>query len=139
MNVETYSLSEAAKAAQVDAKVLRRWMTNGAVRLRGPDRHSTGSGVYCGLSRRRAIQAAIMRRLLSAASTAALMFSDTGQTGRSPGELFSQGKTVLAITDSGATVQNLQYDTSLADISNGSASIILIDLDRVVAQVDAAL
>jgi hypothetical protein len=74
----------------------------------------------------------------STASAAALEFSDEGQTGRSPGELFEHGKTLLIIGPEGATVKNVFFDASWADVSS-SVCAISVDLSRVVQQVDAVL
>lgn len=142
---ETYPLNIAAKAAGTKIKKLRSRLDHGSIELRGCDRKSSGSGDWVGLSRNRILQIAIIESLtgigvaLSAASEAALKFTDEGQTGRSPGQLFDHGKAVLLITPDGTTVKNIFSDTSFSDVSNCSACVISVDLSRVVEQVDNAL
>jgi hypothetical protein len=146
MNVNaTYPLNVAARAAQMKEREFRRHVNNGFVKLQGYDRKPSGSGDRAGYSRRRILQAAIMKRVTglglpaSIASAAALQFSDVGQTGRAAGDLFEHGKTLLIICHDGATVQNSLFDASLADVSRRGASLIIADLNKIVDQVDAAL
>src|ERR1700676_534668 len=116
--VQTYPLHVAAKAARFKPREFRRQVNNGFFRLQGCDRASSGSGDHIGYSRRRVLQAATTKWLtdlgvsISTASTAARKFSDEGQTGRNPGELFKHGKTVLLVKPDGATVKNIFFDTS---------------------------
>jgi hypothetical protein len=58
--------------------------------------------------------------------------------GRAPGESFEHGKTTLVIGPEVATVKNIFSDTSLTDISD-DASCIIVDLNKIVEQVDAVL
>jgi hypothetical protein len=105
---------------------------------------SNGSGDPAGLSRRRILQLAIIRHLtsagvaLAAASAAALTFSDVGQTGRAAGDLFPTGKTLLVLSDMPSVVVNSDFDASLASLSGG-ISLIVVDLNKIVSQVDIAL
>jgi hypothetical protein len=116
----------------------------GIVKLTGCDRKSNGSGDPPGLSRNRIIQLAIIRHATAAgialakASAAALQFSDAGQTGRRAGELFATGKTLLILSDKLPVVINSDFDSNLASLSGG-ISIIVVDLNKIVDQVDAAL
>ena len=97
------------------------------------------------MSRNRILQIAIIESLtgigvaLSAASEAALKFTDEGQAGRSPGELFEHGKTVLVIGPDGTTVKNVFFDASLADVSKRAFCVITVDLNKVVEMVDSTL
>jgi hypothetical protein len=75
---------------------------------------------------------------ISTASAAALKFSDEGQTGRAPGEVFQHGRTWLLIGPEGATVKSIFADTSLIDISDNTACTI-VDLNKVVELVDTVL
>jgi hypothetical protein len=142
---ETYPLNVAAKAAGTNTKKLRSRLDHGSIKLRGSDRKSTGSGDWVGLSRNRILQIAIIETLtgigvtLSAASTAALTFTDEGQASRSPGELFEHGKTVLVIAPDGTTVKNVFFDASLADVSKRAKCAITVDLNKVAELVDATL
>jgi hypothetical protein len=145
MNVDaTYPLSIAAKAAGFTERQIRRKRENGFLPLQRCDKPSTGSGDYAGYSRNRILQAAVMRWLAavnvpaSTASDAALKFSDEAQTGRGASECFAHGRTILAITDDGVSVLNVGYGDVLEDI-NRSVCTVLIDLNRVSAQVDEIL
>jgi hypothetical protein len=140
-----YPMAIAAKAANIPPKKQRRWLDTGVVPLRSNDRKAHGSGNYCGFSRNRVLQTAITQHLLSigvslsTAAKAALQFSDFGQTGRAAGELFQHGKTLLVIGPDGTTVQNALFDASLADLSRRGVSFIIVDLNKIVAQIDATL
>ncbi len=146
MNVgKTYPLHLAAKAAQYKEREFRRQVTNGFFKLQGCDRASTGSGDHIGYSRRRVEQAATTKWLtnlgvsISTASDAALKFSDEGQTGRAPGELFEHGKTILVIGPDGATVKNFFFDAAFTDVNNRAVCAVTVDLNKVVEQIDAVL
>jgi len=145
MNVgKTYPLHIAAEAAKYKEREFRRQVSNGFFELHGCDRASTGSGDHIGYSRRRVLQAATTKWLtnlgvsISTASDASLKFSDEGQTGRAPGELFKHGKTILVIGPEGATIRNIFSDTSLTDISDNAACAI-VNLNKVVESVDTVL
>jgi hypothetical protein len=146
MHVEkTYPLHVAAKAARYKEREFRRQVNNGFFRLQGCDRASSGSGDFAGYSRRRVLQAATTKCLtdlgvkISTASAAARKFSDEGQTGRAPSELFEHGKTVLVIGPGSTTVQNIFFDASLADVSKRAVSAVTVDLNQVAQQVDATI
>ena len=146
MNVgKTYPLHLAAKAAQYKEREFRRQVNNGFFKLQGCDRASAGSGDHIGYSRRRVLQAATTKWptnlgvSISTASPAALRFSDEGQTGRAPGELFEHGKTILVIGPDGATVKNVAFDASLAEVSKRDVCTITVHLDKVVEQIEAVL
>ena len=148
MSVEkTCLLHDAATAARFKPREFRRQVNNGFFELQGCDRAPSGSGDHAGYSRRRILQAATTKWLtdlgvsISKASTAAFKFSDEGQTGRAPGELFQHGKTILVMAPEpeGAHVKNFFFDASLSDISERRVSVILVDLNKVVDQVDSVL
>jgi len=141
----TWPLRTVAHAAQMKPRALRQWLDTKVMKLRGNDRKSTGPGNHCGLSRQRAYQAAIVQHLnrhgvsVSSAAKAAFEFSDCGNMGRAPGEVFEHGKTwLLIIGPDSAIVKNIFDDTSLIDISDNAACII-VDLNKIVEQVDAVL
>jgi hypothetical protein len=142
--VTTYPLRVAAKAAQIPTTTYRRWMDTKVVPLRSNDVNPGGSGQYCGLSRARILQAAITAASLksgvslSTAAKAALQFTDCGSAGREPGGLFEHGKTVLVIGPEGATIRNVAFDASMADVSHGVCTIT-VDLNRIVESVDSTL
>jgi hypothetical protein len=142
MGVETFPLHVAAAAAQFTPKEFRRQVNNGPLKLQGCDRGSSGSGDPIGYSRRRILQAAITKRLTplgvspSAAARAAFQFSDEGQTGRRPGELFPNGKTLLLVSPEGATVKSVLYDAPHTDVTDRAVAAITIDLNRVAQEVD---
>ena len=144
-SASTWRLSAAAPAADMKPRQLRQCFETGALKLSGKDQKSSGSGSYAGLSKPRVYQAAIMKHLhrsglsIPHAARAAFEFSNVGNIDRAPGELFAHGKTVLLITPNGTTVKNIFSDTSFSDVSNGSACVITVDLNRVVEQVDTLL
>jgi hypothetical protein len=113
--------------------------------LRGNDRQSTGSGDHCGLSRRRAYQAAITQTLnrhgvsVSRAARAASLFTDEAQQGRSPGELFPEGRTFLILRKDGPVVVKADYDATFSDLASYHDSMVAIDLKQIVQRVDSIL
>jgi hypothetical protein len=146
MNVaDTYPLAIAARAAGTTTKKLRSRMDHGSIELRGCDRKSTGSGNWVGLSRNRIVEIATVEALTSSgisvsyAADCAAEFSDTGNAGRAPGELFKCGKTVLVTTSDGASVHNVFHDTLLTDLMKHGACATILDLNRIVESVDAIL
>jgi hypothetical protein len=146
MNVETtYPLGIAALAAQITPRKFRRWSET-VMPLRSNDVKAEGSGVYCGWSRNRVLQAAITQSLLKGgaslynAAQAALQFSDQSNLTRPAGELFPMGKTYLVFgSDSPATVVNLDFDVRFSDLASRGASVTRVDLNAIVDQVDAVL
>src|ERR1700694_4618822 len=109
-SASTLPLRIVAQAAEMNPRALRQWFGTGVLKLRGNDRKSTGSGDHCGLSRRRAYQAAITqacnlhRVSVSYAARAASLFTDEAQPDRPPGELFSDGRTFLVFRKEGPVV-----------------------------------
>ncbi len=75
----------------------------------------------------------------STASAAALKFTDEAQTGRTAGQLFERGKTILIITPDGAAVRNVFFDATLADATDRSVCAITLDMNKVVERVAAIL
>ena len=142
--IKTWPISTAAGAAGMQARATRQWFSTGVLKLTGIDRPSTGTGDHCGLSLRRILQVGITRKLnklgvsVSAAAHAAAVFTDEGQTGRHPGELFPCGKTYLLTGPSGTLVRNGFHDTPIADLSNDGACIVL-EVNRVVDHVNSVL
>jgi hypothetical protein len=145
MNVtETYPLAVAAKAAGTTKKKVRSRIDHGSIELRGCDRKSSGSGNWVGLSRNRIVEIATVEVMTSSgisvsyAADWAKEFSDTGNHGRAPGELYPCGKTILVVTTDGAFVRNVFHDALLTDLMT-SACTTIVDLNRIVDQVDSIL
>ncbi len=143
-NASTWRLRDAARAAEMDTRALRQAFEIRALKLSGKDKKSSGSGSYIGLSRPRVDQAAVMKHLnrlglsIPHAARLAFEFSDIGNVGRAPGVLYDHGKTLLVVTQDGATVKNGFHDTSFSDVSNSECAII-VDLNKIVEQVDKVL
>jgi hypothetical protein len=144
-SARTWRLRDVAQAAEMKPRALRQGFEIGALKLSGNDKRSTGSGSYVSLSKHRAYQAATMKHLhriglsIPHAARAAFEFSDVGNIGRAPGELFGHSKTVLVVTPEDTTVKNIFSDTTLSDVSNCSACFITVDLNKVVEHVNAVL
>src|ERR1700681_4623748 len=106
----TWPLRVVAQAADMKPRALRQCFEIGALKLSGQDRRSTGSGSNIGLSKPRAYQAAVTKHLnrlglsIPVAARMAFEFSDIGNIGRAPGNLFDHGKTLLIVGPKGATV-----------------------------------
>jgi hypothetical protein len=140
----TYSIGVAAEAARTIPRKIRNLIDTNVTPLRANDLKAQGSGSRIGLSRNRILQIAEIVVLLksgvslSNAAKAALQFSDRASTGREAGELYEHGKSVLVIGPEGATVKNILYDATLADVSHGVCTIT-VDLNRIVESVDSTL
>jgi hypothetical protein len=120
-SAKTWPLQTVARAADVDPSCLRQWFGTGTLHLRGNDKKSTGTGHKVGLSRERAIEAAIVQQLnrhgvmVSRGANAAFEF-----TINSNAELFPLGKTILTIGPDGAAVRNVDHTAPfhISSISN---------------------
>jgi hypothetical protein len=141
----TYQTSEAARAANMPQRKLRQLIDRQIAPLRGNDVKPNGSGNYCRLSRNRVIQVAIIGRLtnvgvgVSKAAEAALQFSDVGDWVRPPSEVFPIGKTLLVLVPhSPPAVTNSSYEANVGGLLESGAAVV-VDLNRIVADVDAAL
>lgn len=114
------------------------------LQYRSDDKHSMGTGVRSGLSRPRIIEATIVRLLgrygvpASRAGRASFEFTLNGNNGRSACELFPIGKTALVVRQNDAVVVNVDPDARVSDLSNNGVAIV-VDLNAIVAKVDAAL
>ena len=144
-SANTWPLRTVAHAADMKPRALRQWFDTGVLKLRGNDRKSTGSGHHCGISRRRALQAAITqtcnrhRMSVSYAARAASLFTDEAQPDRPPGELFSDARTFLVFRKDGPVVVKADYDASFSDLSGYHDSVVAIDLKQIVQRVDSIL
>jgi hypothetical protein len=144
-SASTWPLRTVALAAEMKPRALRQWFETSVITLQGNDRKSTGPGDHCGLSRQRAYQAAIVQHLnrlgmtVSRAAAAAFQFSDRGNSGRQPGELFQHGKTILVVGSEGAIVKTVFFDVTLSDATDRAIAAIVIDINKVVAFVDSVL
>jgi hypothetical protein len=143
-SASTWPLRTVSRAADVDSRTLRQWFGTGILHLRGSDKKSTGTGHKVGLSSLRAYEAKIVQQLRrydvapSRAANAAFEFTINGGAGRVAGQLFPLGKTVLVLSPTGAEVANLDFDARLSDLSSNGVAIV-VDLNKVVADVDAVL
>ena len=142
--IHTWPPSEAAHAARINVRALRQWAITGVLPLLKNDRKSKGAGDHSGYSLPRVVQAAITRHLdllnvsVSFAAKAAFEFTDRGNTGRQPGELFAVGKTILLITPDGGTVHNIFANTAHSDVCS-SETVLAVDVNKIVAQVNNSL
>ncbi len=142
--MRVYPLRVAAAAAQITTGDFRHSIDNGTFKLQGCDLTTSGSGEPFGYSIRRILQAAITEQIkplglpTPAAARAACEFTDIGNIGRQPGELYQHGRTLLVISPDGTTIKNIPHGALLTDISN-SACFICVDLNRIVEQVNSVL
>ena len=144
MENATWPLRVVAQAADTKPRVLRQLFDTHILKLRGDDKHSTGTGCPVGLSRKRAYHAIVqhLNRLglpPSRAARAALEFTDCGNAGRAAGQLFPIGKTIILIKPDSATVENFFSDTSFSEVSAASACLIAVDCNSIVEKIDAVL
>jgi hypothetical protein len=143
-SASTWPLRTVARAADVDTRCLRQWFAIGVLQLRGDDRKSTGPGDHVGLSRLRAIEAAIVQHLnrhgvqVSRAARAAFEFTLNGNEGRSAGDLYALGRTLLVIRKTDAVVVNADPATRVSDLSDNAVAIV-VDVNAIVNHVDAQL
>ena len=144
MKTMTWPINTVARVADVDSRILSQWFRTGMLQYRGDDKHSMGTGVRCGLSRPRVIEATIVRLLsrydvpASRAGRAAIEFTINENAGRPACELFPIGATALVIRQHDAVVVNVGPETRVSDLSANGVAIV-IDLNAIVAHVDAEL
>ena len=145
MQSAVWPLRDAARAAGMKPRALRQKIDTGLFNLTGCDHPSKGSGNRCGLSRRRILQCAVTQELIqlgfspSRAARSALEFSDVGNVGRQPAELFEHDRTILFIRLDGAVVKNVAFNASFAEIKNGANCHLMVDLDAITKRVDHSL
>jgi hypothetical protein len=138
-------LGEVSHVTGVPITRLGRWLDRETIKPSRSDHRTRGTGDHRTFSRATIIQIAIAKALIElgvgagAANTAAALFTDCGNAGREPGELFEHGKTMLVVGPEGATVKNVPYDATLADVSNHGVCSITVDLNRIVESVDTIL
>ena len=139
-NARTWRLRDVAAAVQMQPRALRQCFEIGALKLSGEDVRSSGSGHFVRLSKPRAYQAGTMKQLhrlglsIPHAARMAFTFSDEGNIGRKPGELFDHGMTILSVDQNGATVKNL-FSFSEAT----GACVAFVRMNEIVDQVNIAL
>jgi hypothetical protein len=135
------TLSEVSRITGVKPSRLSRWLDRETIKPNRSDHKTGGTGDYRTFSRATVIHIALVKALMDAgvggrvANNAALVFTDSG------GEVFTHGKTILfyGTTTGAATVKNILFDATFADVTNDSACTITLDINRVVADVDAIL
>ena len=130
-SASTWPLRTVALAADMKPRALRQWLDTRVMKLRGNDRKSTGPGDHCGLSRQRAVQAAITQTLnrhgvsVSRAARAAALFTDEAQPNRPPGELFTEGRTFLIFRKDGPVVVKADYDAPFSEYAYDGDRLVL--------------
>ena len=134
-----FKSADICRATHVSATTLSRWLDRRAIVLGPDDIDARSSGTPRLFSRTRAIHIAIVHALaergvgVSVASRAAAHFTDQGQDGRAPGELFAQGPTTLIVGKDSARVINGVAAT------DGNDVMLSVDIGALVARVDRAL
>lgn len=134
-----YPASVASKATGTPLKRIQSYLERNQIQLQPCDIHSPGSGLSRGYSMRRLLQIAITTQLThigvsaSRASKAAYEFSDRANVGRAPGELFSQGRTLLVGLGYGQNkVFHIAPDQTLDDVIPREGASFVLDCGWVV-------
>jgi hypothetical protein len=144
-HAETFiRFGDLSRITRTPEPTLAQRIDRGIFKLSRRDKLSSGSGTYREFSRITTIKFTIAQKFVELnigagpAHEAASLFTDQSQPGRAAGECFEHGKTVLLITPDGATVRNLDFSANIFDMLNDGV-LIAIDLNKVVADVDAVL
>jgi hypothetical protein len=140
-----FTTAEVFAATGVRSETQHQWADRGVTIPSKRDKVSGGSGCPNMNSITNVYQLAITSELAAlgvrpkVAAGAARKFTNESQPGRNAGQLFEHFKTVLAITADGASVLNVSYDVTLAEVNNRHACAIVIDLGLIVNQVNETL
>jgi hypothetical protein len=133
------TLGEVSRITGVKTTRLSRWLDRETIKPTRADHRPVGPGDYRTFSRATIIHIAIIKALMDSgvsgkvANTAALVFTESG------GKLFPHGKTILFFGAGDATIKNILFDETFADVTNHSACTTTVDLNHVVASVDKIL
>ena len=128
---QTWPLRDAAHAAGISSRILRRWLDHFVIHLRRNDKKPTGSGDPCGFSRTRIIQTAITAELCGLgispkrAAKAAFEFTDNADDDRPACELHTFGRTVLVVTKDRTRVANTGFDLGVTEFVPAA---VIVDL-----------
>lgn len=116
-----YLISDVARATDVPANTIRSWFARGHVALLETDEAAGANGMAHRLSLRSALRIGAMGALVAQgvdpkrAGIAALRWTDTGEAGRDPGELYREPLTILcAYADGHAVIRHSPLRTGLA-------------------------
>jgi hypothetical protein len=144
--MKTYPTGVVGKATDTPLATLQRYLQRNHITLQPCDVPSRGCGENRGYSQRRVLQIALTTELArlgigpSRAAKAAFEFTDRGNTGRTVGELFPLGRTLLVGLPRGESkVINIPPDMSISDVLSNDGAAFIIDCGNVVAKVTEKL
>jgi hypothetical protein len=140
-----FTANEVYEATGVRPSCQYQWHDRGVTSLSRRDKLSSGSGDPHLKSFATIAQYFIVKKLTDLrvrpkdAARAARKFTDEGQPGRKPGELFEHFKTVLVVTEDGASVLNVGFDPKITDATGHSDCAVIIDLNSIVKSLNENL
>jgi hypothetical protein len=135
-----YGTGDVARAIGTKRGTVESWLGRSVIELAGCDGTTEGSGDHRRICRKTVHKIGIVHALVTLgitprrAAVAAARFSDDGQLGRSPGALFSRGRTLLVVTSDGQQVCNA---SALDYVIDTAATIV--DCGSVVRKIDERL
>ena len=140
--MDTHTAATVAEATGASPATLQRYMMQGITEFQPCDVPSRGSGEKREYSTRRAIQIAITleaSRLGIApkrGGKAAFEYSDRGNPGRTVGEPYPIGATLLVGFPNGQNkVINIPPDKSVSDVLSDDSAVFIINCNKVAAKV----
>jgi hypothetical protein len=143
--MNTYKAAAVIEATGVSPITLQRYMVKN-ISFQPCDDVSRGSGDKRGYSTRRAIQVAMtfeasrLGIVPSRGAKAAFEFTDKGNPGRTVGELYPLGTTLLVgMLDGKNKVVNVPPDLSIGDVLSTDGAVFIINCNNVVANVTEKL
>lgn len=138
MHQKQFGVVAVSLAAGVGESTLRSWFDRGLIPILNSDRAATGRGIPREIDLHTALQVGVAAELVRLGLSArrscqvALSFSDTGNSLRDPGELFSNEKTMLVVLpkiDAGQVVAASQLPSLIDRVA--ASSIAIVDVNEV--------
>ncbi len=124
---------------------LCRWADRGTLKPNRRDKATTGHGDHRTFSRDTIVQIAIAKPMIElgisagAANAAASLFTDHGQPGRSAGEPFAQGRTLLILRPTGPVVINPEFDAEFSEMAASGIAFAAVDCGKVCNEIDSLI
>jgi hypothetical protein len=140
--MKTYPTGVVADATDTTPTTLQRLIQRHHIEFQPCDVQSRGCGENRGYSLRRVLQIALTTELNalgigpSRAAKAAFEFSDKGGSGRSVGEAYPLGRTLLVGLPRGENkVVNVPPDLTISDVLSSDTAAFILDVGHVVKKV----
>jgi DNA-binding transcriptional MerR regulator len=143
MKERQLKIGDVSRVTGVAIHTLGRWIDRRTIRQSRDEHHSTGTGDCRTFNRATINQIALSKRLIAMgvpagrANAAAATFTAQSQPGRAANEPFEFGLTVMAYSEGGTTIRNLDPEDSIADaFGRDFDSFIIVNIGPVITAVN---